>query len=75
MPPNLLADVDAKTAVVMVMVVVVVVMIVRPWQNAVIPPMMMVVMMVMVILRDLFTALRPCCGDAGVIRLQGIHCI
>lgn len=72
-----LANIDTETAVVVMMVMVVMV-IVRPWENAVIPPMMMVMMVVMVmvkILRHPFRALRLCCGDAGVIRLQGAQCI
>jgi hypothetical protein len=37
--------------------------------------MMMVVVMMVVVLRHPFPALRLRCGDAGVIRLQGIQCI
>jgi hypothetical protein len=37
--------------------------------------MMMVVMMVVVVLRHPFPGLRLRCGDAGVIRPQGIQCI
>jgi hypothetical protein len=79
-----LANINAE-AIVVVMVVVMMVMVpVRRWDKALIPLMVvvvvvMVVVMVMVvmvvILRNPFPVLRLCCGDAGVIRLQGIQCI
>jgi len=65
----------------MVVMVVVMKMRVRPWEKAVIPLMMMVVVMmvmvvvmvIVIILRYLSPALRLCCGDAGIIGLQGIQ--
>jgi hypothetical protein len=37
--------------------------------------MMMMVVVMVVVLRYPFTAMRLCCGDAGIIHLQGTQCI
>jgi hypothetical protein len=57
----------------MVVVMMVVTMQVTRWDYAVIA--VMVMMVVVVVLRDLFAALRLCCGDPRVIYLQRIQCV
>jgi hypothetical protein len=76
---QLLANINAETAavvmVVMMMMMVVVMMIVRPPRDDAVIAVMVVMVMVMVvkILRELLPALRLLCGEARVIRLQGIQ--
>ena len=73
---QLLANINAETAavvMVVMMMMVVVMMIVRPPRDDAVIAVMVVMVMVVKILRELLPALRLLCGEARVIRLQGIQ--